>query len=369
MGVAVMGVGICGAFPTSDGLSYREMIARAAQMAYRDAGVVPGQLDGAVSVEEDFVSGYSIADEYVPDQLGVPRKPVYTICGDFLHGLGSAVMQIETGRFETVVVEAYCKASNVLHKDELLHFAFDPIHERLGVTPHYLAALEMQHLLEVSGFDLDDVAEVARRNREVALDNPAAPYGCRTTVMDVFEGRPVALPLTEPMIARHADGAVVIVLGTDEVARRHARRPVYVAGTGWGSGTSLVARRDLAVSEGTGVAAALALDEAGIEDPAAECDVFYVSDLYAHRQLMHMEALGLGEEVLPALNPDGGSLGMGDLMEANGGARLYDAVRQLRGEAGVHQIEGARRALVQGWRGLPTDSAAVVVLDTERRTA
>ena len=75
MGVAVMGVGIAGAFPTSDGLSYREMIARAALMAYRDAGIDPEQLDGAVSVEEDFVSGYSIADEYVPDQLGVVRKP------------------------------------------------------------------------------------------------------------------------------------------------------------------------------------------------------------------------------------------------------------------------------------------------------
>lgn len=369
MGVAVMGVGMCGAFPASDGLSYRELIARAAQMAYRDAGIVPSQLDGAVSVEEDFVSGYSIADEYVPDQLGVARKPVYTICGDFLHGFGSAVMQIETGRFETVVVEAYSKASNVLHKDELLHFAFDPIMERLGVSPHYLAALEMQHFLAGSGFDLGDVAEVARRNREIALDNPLAPYGGRTTVEDILDGRPVALPLTEPMIARHADAAVVVVLGTAAAARRSARKPVFVAGTGWGSASSIVARRDLGTSEGTEVAAGLAFAEAGIEDAAADCDVFYVSDLYAHRQLLHMDALGLGDAELPALNPDGGCLGMGDLFEANGGARLYDAVLQLRGEAGAHQIDGARRALVHGWRGLPTDSAAVALLERERRTA
>ncbi|HSR15581.1 MAG TPA: hypothetical protein VLL51_07500, partial [Gemmatimonadales bacterium] len=89
MGVAVMGVGMRGAVPTSGGLSYREMIADAARTAYRDAGIEPDQLDGAVSVEEDFVSGYSLADEYVPDQLGVVRKPVYTVCGDFLHGFGS----------------------------------------------------------------------------------------------------------------------------------------------------------------------------------------------------------------------------------------------------------------------------------------
>ena len=51
MGVAVMGVGFAGAFPTSDGLSYRELIAKAALTAYRDAGVDPEQVDGAVSVE------------------------------------------------------------------------------------------------------------------------------------------------------------------------------------------------------------------------------------------------------------------------------------------------------------------------------
>ncbi|NBB75773.1 MAG: hypothetical protein GVY02_00205, partial [Bacteroidetes bacterium] len=78
MAVALLGMGICGFTPTSTGLSYREMIAKAAKMAYRDAGVTIDLIDGAVSAEEDFPSGYSIADEYVPDQLGMVRKPVYT---------------------------------------------------------------------------------------------------------------------------------------------------------------------------------------------------------------------------------------------------------------------------------------------------
>ena len=46
MKIVVMGVGICGAFPVSGGLSYREMIARAASMAYEDAGIEAWQLDG-----------------------------------------------------------------------------------------------------------------------------------------------------------------------------------------------------------------------------------------------------------------------------------------------------------------------------------
>lgn len=367
MGVSVMGIGITGAFPTSDGLSYRELISRAARMAYQDAGIEPDQLDGAVSVEEDFVSGYSIADEYVPDQLGVVRKPVYTINGDYLHGFGSAVMQIQTGGYEMLVVEAYSKASNVLEKDELLNFALDPVLDRLGVSPHYLGSIEMQRYLDVSDYDLADVAEVVRRNRGRAIANGLAPYGTTLTIEDVLDARPVATPLTDLMFARHADAAVCIVIGTDAKAAEFSRHPVPVLGTGWGSADSIVQRRDLEGSVGTAIAARLALAEAGIEDPATECDVFYLSDLYAHRQLMHMDALGFGDEMLPLINPDGGALGGGDLFEATGGARLVDAVRQIRGEAGAHQLPLVETAFVHGWRGLPTDSCAVAVLGSERR--
>jgi acetyl-CoA C-acetyltransferase len=367
MGVSVMGVGITGAVPTSDGLSYRELIARAARMAYQDAGIEPGQLDGAVSVEEDFVSGYSIADEYVPDQLGVVRKPVYTINGDYLHGFGSAVMQIQTGRYDMLVVEAYSKASNILQKDELLHFAFDPVFDRLGVSPHYLGAIEMQRYLDESDYDLLDVAEVVRRNRHRAVANAAAPYGTTLTIEDVLDARPVATPLTDLMFARHADAAVCVVVGTDEAAAEHSRHPVPVLGTGWGSADSILQRRDLTGSVGTAVAARHALGEAGIEDPATECDVFYLSDLYAHRQLMHMDAMGFDDGMLGLINPDGGALGGGDLFEATGGARIVDAVRQIRGEAGAHQLPAVETAFVHGWRGLPTDSCAVAVLGSERR--
>ncbi len=364
MDVVVMGVGVCGFFPTSDALSYRELIARAATMAYEDAGITADELDGAVSVEEDFVSGYSIADEYVPDQLGVVRKPVYTICGDYLHGICSAVMQIQTGRFKRLVVEGYSKASNVLTKDELLTFAYDPVFNRLGVTPHYLAGLEMQQLMLQTDWCVDDVAEVAASSRVKALLNPLAPYGARLSAAGVLGARPVASPITETMIARHADAAVVVVLGTTDAAET-ARAPLHIIGTGWGSGNSIIERRPHGRSLGSETAARMAYSEAGIEWPDREIDVVYVSDLYAHRALMHLDALGFDADAFPILNPDGGSLGTGDLFEANGGARLYDAVLQLRGEAGSHQVEGAELALVHGWRGLPTDSCAAVILEGE----
>ncbi len=368
MGVAVLGTGICGFTPTSTGLSYREMIAKAAKMAYTDAGITIDQIDGAVSVEEDFVSGYSIADEYVPDQLGVVRKPVYTIAGDFLHGISSAVMQIKTGRFKIVVVEAYSKASNILTKDELLRFAFDPVYNRLGVSPHYLAGIEMQTFLSDTGLDPEDVAAITIKNRGNAIANVSAPYGGRFSLADVLGARAVASPITELMISRPADGAVVIVLGTDEMAGEFAPKPVFITGTGWGSGNSILERRDHAFSSGTQLAGDMAYDEARIGNPVEEIDAFFVSDLYAHRELMHMDALGISPCDAAIVNPKGGSLGGGDLLEANGGARFFEAVAQLRGEVKARPTD-AGRVLVHGWRGLPTDSCAVAILENERRAS
>jgi acetyl-CoA C-acetyltransferase len=365
MKIAIMGVGICGAFSVSGGLSYREMIARAASMAYADAGIEAWELDGAVSCEEDLISGYSIADEYVPDQLGVQRKSVYTIPGDFLHGLGSAVMQLRTGRFKRLVVQAYSKASNILTKNEVLHFAYDPTWNRFGVSPHYLAGIEMQQFIREAGYSEEEIADLVVLNKGRAIGNPLYPHAGITSAEDVLAARPVATPLTEPMIAKPSDGSICIVIGSEDVLDT-ASKPVYITGTGWGSGNSIIERRDHFFSEGTALAAHMAYEEAGVHAPSEDLDAVYVSDIYPHRELMHLGAMQYEDESYETVNPDGGSQAMGDMYDANGGARLYDAVLQLRGEAGAHQISGANRIAVQGWRGLPTDSCAVAVLEAGR---
>lgn len=367
MGVVIRGIGFVGAFPTSAGLSYRELIARAARTAYEEAGITADQLDGAVIAEEDFISGYSISDEYTPDQLGVQRKSVYTVCGDFLHALGSAVMQIRTGQYGLLVVSAYSKASNVLAKDEVLNFAYHPTFNRFDVSPLYLAGIEMQTFLNKSGCGLADVADVVVQNRRRAIRSPLAPWGGLVDADQVVSSRPVASPLTDLMVPRPVDGAVVAVIASDDLDLPDGREPIRIAGTGWCSATPTIERRDHGVSVGTRLAARAAYAEAHIESPKDQIDAFFVSDLFPYRQLMHMHALGLDLDAMPFVNPDGGSLGMGDLFEANGGARLFEAVRQLRGEAGANQVEGAERVLVHGWRGLPTDSCAVAILESEGR--
>ena len=62
------------------------------------------------------------------------------------------------------------------------------------------------------------------------------------------------------------------------------------------------------------------------------------------------------------VNVSGGSLGMGNLLDANGLAKAYEIVLQLRGEAGPRQVEDVNTGLAQSWRGVPTNSGAVLIL-------
>jgi acetyl-CoA C-acetyltransferase len=66
------------------------------------------------------------------------------------------------------------------------------------------------------------------------------------------------------------------------------------------------------------------------------------------------------------VNVSGGALGMGLPLEASGLYRMIEIVLQLRGQAGARQLPDVRLGLAQSWRGVPTTSGAVVILDKER---
>ncbi|MER3514414.1 MAG: acetyl-CoA acetyltransferase, partial [Chloroflexota bacterium] len=70
----IIGVGVVGFSPLSPYQSYKELMWEAAVRAYADAGVDPRRdVDGFITVAEDFNEGTSIFDEYVPDQIGGVR--------------------------------------------------------------------------------------------------------------------------------------------------------------------------------------------------------------------------------------------------------------------------------------------------------
>jgi acetyl-CoA C-acetyltransferase len=329
-------------------------------------------------VAEDFHEGTSIFDEYVPDQLGAALKSVHTITGDGLHGLASAWMLVRTGQFDIVAVEGHSKASNILTLPEITAHAQDPVLNRpLRLNTHFVAGMEMQRYLFESDNTREGCAAVVVKNRMNALKNALASFGADLTLEDVLLGPSLAWPLGMRETAEHVDGAVVMVLASEKVAMNLTDTPVWILGMGWCSDSPSLESREWGNLPYIEAAAHMAYRQAGIADPLDAIDFAEVDDLYAYKELQSLEALGVFRpgEAGPAtldgftspggslpVNASGGSLGVGSLMDATGLQRGLEAVLQLRGEAGAHQIEGAEVGLVQSWRGVPTTSGAVAVL-------
>ena len=376
--VAIVGIGHAGFAPITAGLSYKELTFEAAVRAYDDAGIDPRKdVDQFVTVAEDFWEGTSIFDEYVPDQMGAALRPVQTVTGDGLWGLATAVMLIRSGAAKVVAVEGHSKASDILSLGSIHQFAMDPVYNRpLDVSPLAVAGLEMNRYLEATGQTDEQCALVVEKNRRNALDNPHAAHPADLSAEDVLGSDPTWWPLRRLDAAQRADGCIVAVLADGDVARDLSDSPVWVVGIGWDTGSPSLESRSWEEADYVKRAAKRAYRMAGLSNPANEVDLAEVDDLYSYRELMSLEALGLARqgEAGPMLeegafaadgdlpvNVSGGSLGVGNLFEANGLARTFECVLQLRGEAGERQLEDADVAIAQSWRGVPTSSAAVAV--------
>ena len=379
--VAVVGIGTSGFSPLTSGLSYRELIYDAAVKAYRDAGLEHHQIEAFITTAEDMQEGYSIADEYTPDQLGGALKPCYTVPGDFLHTVGNAVMLIQSGLFEIVAIECMSKASNVLTLPDIAVFAMDPaINRPLKFGEHVVAGLEMSRYLYETGTTVEQCASVVVQNKANALLNPYAGFGSAIEIEDVLNSHPVAFPISELNVAQTADGAVVAVLASEKVLSGMKGKPIFIQGVGWSSDAPSLESRDWGFAQYAYNAAQMAYKQADITCPANQIDIAEVNDEYGYKELMHLEAAGLcqrgaaGELVasgffskngdLP-VNVSGGMMGIGNLYEANGGAMLYELMAQLRGEAGKRQVDGVKTGLALAWRGVPSSSGAAVILANE----
>jgi acetyl-CoA C-acetyltransferase len=375
--VAIVGIGASKFDSTTVGQSYKELSYDAAKHAYFDAGIeVRSDVGSFICCAEDFWEGTSITDEYAPDQIGAKLRPLFTVSGDGLLGIAHAYMHIMAGVSDLVVVEAHSKLSDVETKNLVEELGYDPTFGRLdGVIPDYLAGLEMRRYLEESGSTVEDCAAVVVKNKRNALRNPRAVYGEEVSTEEVLASADIASPLKKMDASQASDGSVVIVLASEVKARKLADKPVWINGISWFSDTPNVEEMDLGQALYATNAAKKAYSMARITKPIDQLDFAEVDDTFSFKELEHIEALGLAKRggkfvsmgkadsdgILP-VNVSGGSLGMGRFIEATGLVRAYETVLQLRGEAGPLQLPKASRAVVQSWRGIPTQTGVVAVL-------
>ncbi len=286
-------------------------------------------------------------------------------------------MQILAGLFDIVAVEAHSKASDMVDISPVYDLALDPIYTRpLGLNANFVAGLEMNRYLYSSGATPQDCKRVVEKNRKNALTNELGMNLANPTPGSISQAS-ISDPLTQNDMAPLADGAAVVVLAAEDAAKNLREDPVWIKGTGWASDSPTLETRDWDRATYAELASRQAYRHAKIHDPARQIQFAEIDDTYSYKELQHAEALGLTGKTkahkmleqgvfdlgggLP-VNPSGGSIGMGHTLEMSGLTRVIELVKQLRGDAGKHQVQGAQTGVALAWRGIPTASGAAVVL-------
>jgi acetyl-CoA C-acetyltransferase len=339
----------------------------------------PGHIDNAVTCSDDFFDARTISDSCIGDLVGAHMGSEEKVAMDGLNALFYAAACVLSGHSQVTLLAAHCKESQS-DRNLIGYAASDPIFQR-GVGLDYLSAagLQMSAYLHRTGATEEQCAAAVARDRRHASHNPKAQCRVPVTVAEVMRSAYVCDPLKELDIYPVSDGAIAMIVTTEERARELTDKPVFIGGSGSCYNAFYLGDRDLSRDPALTAAAKRAYERAGIADPRKAFDLVELAAPCSHQELMWLEALGLvgdgraGAFIASGATDFGGALPVnvsGGMLSGNplmlgGLARAAECFIQLRGEAGLRQVPGAKRALAQGSTGPAGQHHRVMVLTAE----
>lgn len=357
--VEVAGIGLhpFGRFPDTP---VTEMGVVAVRRALAEAGVGRGGFQAAFcgTAYGGVASGHKVLGAL--GMTGMPIVDVEAGCASGAAALMLAAGAIRAGQYDTVLVFGLEKMPKGIIRSSF----FAPWQEEAGLapTPAYFA-LRAQRVMAASGLTKAHLAEVVVKNRRHGARNPDAMFRSEVTAEAVLASRVVCEPLHLWMLCTPNEGAAAVVLTAGDGTRGRVRLAAavlrsHLPGPVLSESTPMAGTTDDAVPGASALAADAAYEEAGLGP--ADLHVVECQDTDAARELLAYEELGLCkpgdagallDEGATALggrlpvNPSGGLLSKGEPLGASGLGQVVELVRQLRGEAGPRQVEGARVAL------------------------
>ncbi len=328
-----------------------------------------------VSCSDDFFDARTISDNGVTDVLGGHYRAEEKMAQEGLNAVGYALAVILSGHSDLVLVMGHCKESQSESRNMISNLGFDPFYGRsVGLDYMNAAALQARAYMTKAGITDEHLARIVVRARQWAARNPYA--NARETLE---EGRVMASPMVcDPIRQLHvypvSDGAVGMLLASEERAKEFTDKPVWITGFANCMDSYFLGDRDLTGNVALKKAAERAYRKAGIKNPRKAIDVVEVMDAYAYQQPLWMEGLGFCEagqggrfieEGGPGkykVNLSGGMLA-GNPVIISGLYRAAEAALQLRGEAGDRQAPDVKSAVAHSTTGAAGQFHSVLILE------
>jgi benzoylsuccinyl-CoA thiolase BbsB subunit len=373
-GVHVLGVGMTkfGKHPDADAAG---LGAEAFQEAVGDAGIDPRSIEAAYCghVFQGMVTGQRILAQV--GLAGIPLSNVENACSSGATAIREASLAIRAGEHD-VVMAVGTEHLTTKFRGALTPDPSDP-EAAVGATMPSIYAMRARRYMEDFGMTRRQLAMVAVKNKRNAAANPLAHFRKEITVEDVLESRPIADPLRLHDCSPVTDGAAAVLLVSDRAAKKLGdKRTIRLAASTLFTGSVDVEPTTMTFEPLTHKTALAAYEKAGIGPE--DVDFAEVHDCFSIAEVLRVEGLGLFEHgAYPAavergeadiggrlpINPSGGLLGKGHPLGGTGVAQVVELVRQLRGEAGNRQIEGAKVGLAhcRGGKAVGIEGAACTV--------
>ncbi|WP_141581430.1 thiolase domain-containing protein [Actinomadura sp. WMMA1423] len=365
---AIIGVGQTAYKTKRLDVSMAGLLREAARRALDDAQLTWKDIDAVVvGKAPDLFEGVMMPETFLAEALGAAGKPIMRVHTAGSVGGSTAIVAsslIQGGVHDRVLTIAWEKQSESNATWALT--VNSPFTTSLVVGAGGYFAPHIRAYMRRSGAPDHIGTLVAVKDRENALKNPWAHLKIPGISREMVESTPM---LWEPIryleTCPSSDGACAMVLASEDAAKKAPAPPAWVHGTSMRSEPMQFAGRDTVSPQGGKDAAADVYRQAGISDPRRELDCAEVYVPFSWYEPMWLENLGfcgesegwkLTEAGATALdgdipwNPSGGVLSSNPI-GASGMIRFAEAALQVRGQAGEHQVDGARRALGHAYGG------------------
>ena len=328
----------------------------AVKQAVGDAGIKKTDIDATYC---GTALGGMMAVQRILKKLGITGLPIINIenaCSSSSTAFREAWISVAAGVYDSVLVIGVEKLTKF--GGGTLPLEKEDWEVSQGLVMPALYAMRARRYMHEYGLTENDIADVSVKARRHGVWNEDAQFRKEVTREEVLASRPVADPLKLFHCCPSGDGAAAVVICSGEKAKKYSSLPIRVIGSEINSGKYMTGYRDMTSPEITLRGAKQLYEEAGIGPE--DVDLAEVHDAFAIAELLYYEALGFCERGDAAklladgetsvggripVNPSGGLLSKGHPIGSTGVAQIVEIMRQLRGQCGQRQVEGAKVGL------------------------
>ena len=338
-----------------------EMVYHTARAALDNAGISRGQLDHITLGACDELDGRSIssmllampAGGYLVDEIKVTDSGATAMCLE--------MARLQSGEFGIGMVSSWCKSSKT-DVESVMRLRCEPFYTRpIGINMAVADALFAQAVADEYTIGADEVNQRVHANYQRAFNNPRGMRHPVPETSTIALSPLDALPLRRLQRAPLTDGAVSIVMASEEWLRKHpGHRPMArLAGVGWALDSYRLERERLRSMRSARVAFASACRMAGVSSPET-IDVLELESQTGYHEAASVRALQVAART--HVSPSGGAFAQNPLF-CTGLVCAAEAILQVAGQAGAVQQDGVRCAVAQSSHGFAQQGNVFMVFD------